>query len=348
MRASLLVVAFLMGCGGGSNDGTLPADAVGESVSEETASPTGDAEEAREGDDSVVGGETASDQQVEPEITVMPWVPSEPVDAEVVASKVEVGKVEGLAFDGVGGLFLTGSNGDIVKVAADGSSEVVGSIPKVDGFATPNLAGAAWDARWGLLVLQYSGDRLCRYTQEGGVEVVRSDLAKGPNGMVVGSDGSIYVSLSESGKVVRMSEPGGEMELVAEGLSFPNGLAQRGASEWLYVASTMPKGAVYRVNLSGELPAAAELYSDNEALTAADGLVFAPDGQLLVAAFGGGKVVAVDPEDGGIVTVVSDGPSSALGGVASLAFGRGEGFNPYCVYATNMLLGGLYRICPAL
>lgn len=290
--------------------------------------------------------DAAVQDTLEDELSVVPWVPGTPVEAQVFVGKADSGKVEGLAFDGAGGLYLTGSNGDVILAGSDGSVEVVGTVEKVDGFPTPNLAGAAYSPNWGLLLVQYSGSRMVQYTPENGTVVVRSDLDKAPNGILIGGDGAIYVTLSETGKVVRMQDPEAQLEVVAEGLSFPNGMAWDKVRNRLYVATTMPKGAVYTIDMTAALPAQPQLFSDDAALQAADGLVIAPDGHLLVAAFGAGKVLALDPQSGSVAGVVSEAPAAQMMGVASLAFGHGEGFDPYCVYATNMMVGGVLRICP--
>ncbi len=339
---ALILVAA---CGNKSEEGTPSQDMQNDLAQADTLVAP-DSIPGQDGPSEVDLGEPSD--QVTSEISVVPWVPAQPVTAEVFVDKAVVGKVEGLAFDGLGLLYLTGSLGDVLEVSADGTANVVATVPKVDGFSTANLAGAAYSQEWGLLLVQYSGNQLHRYTPEGGLELVRSDLEKSPNGLLIGGDGRIYVSLSETGKVVRLDTPDGSQALVAEGLSFPNGMAWDSVRNRLYVASTMPKGEVYTLELSGPLPVEPKLFSSHSLLSAADGLAIAPDGHLLVAAFGGGKVVALDPEDGEQAFVLTESPAMALTGVASLAFGRGEGFSAYCLFATNMLVGGVVRVCPEL
>lgn len=341
----LLLWAFLMLAVACSSDDVGPDSALGaqDQQSEDLAGQSDAAVDQRTPE--TVHDVTAS-EAYEDELSVVPWVPGSPVEAEVFVGKADSGKVEGLAFDGAGGLYLTGSNGDVILVQADGTLEVVGTVEKVDGFPTPNLAGATFTPQWGLLLVQYSGSRLLRYTPEDGVVVVRSDLDRAPNGILLGDDGAIYVSLSETGKVARMQNPQAELEVVAEGLSFPNGLAWDKARHRLYVATTMPKGAVYTLDMTSPMPIEPQLFCDDASLQAADGLTIAPDGHLLVAAFGAGKVLALDPQSGNVAGVVSEAPAAQMMGVASLAFGRSEGFDATCLYATNMMMGGVLRICP--
>ncbi|GEM_PF-2368130 len=345
MRTIIVIIACAMATSCGSESASQgPADSSSD-TSDTTAMDAS-------GDDTAASDLTNDDgpglpdaQDLEPEVSPVVWVPGTPVQAEVFLSKAQVGKVEGLAFDGQSTLYLTATNGDIIEVKADGTSSVVATVPAVDGFPSANLAGATYSPQWGPLFVQYSGDRLYSYSPQDGLKLIREDLAKGPNGILAASNGKLYISLSETGTVVELDSPDGTMRVITDSVSFPNGLAFRKATNTLYVASTMPKGEIFTLDLNSS-PATPVLYCNSSDIKAADGLVFAPDGHLLVAAFGAGKVVAIDPDDGNITAMVSQEPANALGGVASLAFGSGEGFDPTCLFATNMLMGGLLKICP--
>jgi len=88
-----------------------------------------------------------------------------------------------------------------------------------------------------------------------GMEVLLSDLAY-PNGVEVTSDGYVYVSENDGGRVRRVHSETGESMIVASGLVGPNGLVETVDGETLYVG-TCPvsygydRARVYAVHRTG-------------------------------------------------------------------------------------------------
>lgn len=268
-----------------------------------------------------------------------PWVPDAPVEAERLSDGPAFS--EGLAFDGQGGLFVSSNRGDVVRLDGAGASEVVATVPAMDG-GLPGLAGLAFHPDWGLLIAQFAG-RIHRWTEADGLQLM-AETEAGPNAFTFDGEGRLYVSLSTVAKILRFDTPEATPVEVATEVEYANGLAITADGAALFVNSYSGK-EVWRVPLDGALPATATLFSDDELLDGPDGLAWSPDGWLLVAVFNAGRVVALHP-DTGELRVVGEAPPDIMKGTASLAFGEGDGFEPRCLYMTNLLRGGVHTLCP--
>jgi sugar lactone lactonase YvrE len=330
-KRRLVIYATLLlawACGGGSGGSDTQSDATAEAVAEAVSD---------------AAAEAVAEAVAEAEVQEPPWVPATPVEAQVFIEDLPAN--EGLAFDGGGSLYVSLSAGGLLRVAPDGSYETLATVPPAPGQDQASLAGLAVHSDWGLVVAHFNGDRLHRYTSAEGLTLLRDGLASGPNGLAFDPDGRLYVSLSSSGKVVRLATPQAEPELVAEGIQYANGLAFSRDGHTLYVNATTPHSALWRVDLGGALPATPTVLAEDPLLQGPDGLALAPDGWLVAVAFTTARVVAVDPASGE-VRVVSEAPKEILGGIASPAFGAGAGFDARCLYLTNLLKGRLLRLCP--
>jgi gluconolactonase len=268
-----------------------------------------------------------------------PWLPDAPVEAQAFTD--EPGNSEGLAFDGQGGLFVSSNRGDVVRIDADGAVEVVATILPMDG-GMAGLAGVAYHPDWGVLIAQFAG-RVYRFTEVDGLQLM-AETEAGPNAFTFDGEGRMYVSLSTAAKILRFDAPDAAPVEVAAGIEYANGLAITPDGAALFVNSYSGK-EIWRVPLDGALPAAATLFSDDPIFDGPDGLAWSPDGWLLVAVFNAGKIVALHP-DSGDLRVVAEEPAAIMKGTASLAFGAGDGFDPRCVYVTNLLKGGVNTVCP--
>lgn len=296
----------------------------------------------------------ADASDLEPELaaetveTVSPWLPSAPVVAVPWLSADEAPGSEGICFDGEGRMLVTLNSGALLRVEADGSIETLATIEAVEGENSAGLAGVIWHPAWGIVVAQFTGGRLLQVTDSGEVSLLAEDIGGGPNAFVADPEGRLLLSLSEAKQVLRLSldPPGGDLhvDLLAEGITYANGMAWSQDGETLYVAQTLPGGAIWQVPMQGEPPYAPSLLSEDALLTSADGLVMSPEGALLAASFALGRIVVYDLE-AGAPHILSEEPKDLLAGVASLAFGTGQGFDRRCLYSTNLLKGGVAKIC---
>ena len=245
---------------------------------------------------------------------------------------------EGLAFDGLGSLWVGTLDGHLLRLAADGT--VAETVDLGDGLPTNGLGrgpdGAIYLARPG-------PGQIVRFVPgaAGPPSVVASGL-RAPNGLTVGPDGTIWYSESgddakRDGAVGRVVT-GGAPEVLASGIGHANGVALSLDGAWLYFAETVP-GRLHRLPLL-PTPGAAELLSDDERLTLVDGLVTGADGGVYACGFARGMILAW--AGGALHTVVED--PGLLGAVASLAFGEGPGFDPTALYATNLIQRWIVKI----
>jgi len=100
---------------------------------------------------------------------------------------------------------------------------------------------------------------------------------------------------------------------------------------------TFEEPGLWRVPVAADgTPGPPERWVEFEDLSTPDGVAIDIEGNVYVALNAVGRIDRVDPE-GDVATLV-DG----IGGVASLAFGKGD-FDPCSIYATNLFGTQLWR-----
>lgn len=199
------------------------------------------------------------------------------------------------------------------------------------------------------------------------VNVYASGL-NGPREMVVGSDGTIYVSETREGKVLALRDSDGDGQVdmrvtLVDGFREPSGLALHGAA--LYVAD---RRAVWRIGFDGETMKALPRTPVTRpgALGTGGGhitreIVFAPDGKHFYVAIGSQTNVGEDPlprasiqqfrTDGSAQATYATGLRSPVGmsfypgtndlyAVVNERFGLGAGLVPD--YFTRVVRKGFY------
>jgi len=244
--------------------------------------------------------------------------------AEGVLGKAHVGSfLEGPCLINGGDSVLVSdlAHGRILSLSAnDGMSEHV----VYDG--EPN--GLALDGRGGLIVADYRRGLLL-VDSEGEVAPVatryRMEPFLGLSDLVVSSSGALYFSDQGQsdlrrpiGRIFRWQN--GTLDLLAEGIPSPNGLALDPEEEMLYIAVTRAN-AVWRLPLlgrsAGKLGVHLQFSGGNGG---PDGLAVDADGGLAVAHYGLGRVWFIDPR--GLQDGFVDVPSGL--GTTNVAF-WGEG-----------------------
>lgn len=331
-----VVAAFaLAACGGGGDATDAGLDGAADEVFDTRADGCTEAvAEVRAEVGVAEPGETA-------DVASTPWMPEAPVEAALIA--LELTSSEGIAVDGQGRFLLT-ANDALMRLAPGGALEKLTDIPPAPGQTVVGCAGVAWHPAWGAVLAQTQGSRLHRWTEAGGLVQIADPIGGGPNGVLFDGQGRCLVSLSTDGAVVRLDTPDAAPVTIAAGIAFANGLALAPDGTALYVASTTG-GAVFRAELSGEPPYTVTRLSNDPLLSGADGLLMSPDGWLLVASWGKGRIVGLHP-DTLEARVVSDQPAGNLKFVASLAFGPGGDLDPACLFATRLHQPGLVKVCP--
>lgn len=269
------------------------------------------------------------------------WMPDQSVEASLVFPTLT--SSEGIAVDDQGRFLLT-ANDALMRLGQDGTLLTLAPIPKAPGMPNVGFAGVAWHPSWGVVLAQTMGNRLHRWTEQGGLVPLADPVGAMPNGVLFDAQGRLLVSLSQTGSVVRLDSPEASPVTIATGIPFANGLALSADGATLYVASTT-EGAVYQVPLTGALPYPASVLSNDPLLAGADGLLLSPGGWLLVAGYSKKRIAALDLATGA-TRVVSDAPPENLEFVANLAFGPGGQLDPGCLFATRLNKAGLARICP--
>ena len=324
MKAILTILVLLLAaCGTDSSnsvaDTTIPSDSTSDTIA-----PL----------DTAI--DTPGDMPTEP-----PWEftpPSTPLVPTELSSDLPA-NVEGIVFDGGGSLFLSGMDGVVHRVNSDGTVSAHASLLPIDG-AGGDVAGMARGPDGDLYVCRYSAGRIERIHGDPPTVEVFADGLDHPNSMAFASDGALWYTASGSGAdapghVGRI--PGdGAPEILIEDIVYANGLAFSPDHSWVWITSTDP-GSLLRAPLGtnglpeGEL----EIIAEGPELAVADGLAVAPDGTVFVAGFGTGRIYAW--HDDSLVTVAEAEAPPGIAGVASLAFGVGEGFSETALYATNLL-----------
>jgi len=308
--AAALLTAGAWACGGGNNDPGVDGDLDNETTSE---------------------AETVEE-------TVQCFTDLN-VGEAVVFNQADLQGCEGIAFDGLGGLFVS-SNHMVLKFAADGSFTKAADIPYAIGMA--------FDAAGDLVVADFgesfsAGDQdgvMFRIDSAGVVHTLNDGGMSNPNFVTRTPWGTYLISDDMAPEIWEMTDDG-QMALWCDQVPSPNGMVFDSSGTVLYVAVTFDDSSpIYRITVADGKPGQVALFVNLDDLKSRnDGMAMDRDGNLYVAANGKGKIVKVTP--GGQKTVVAE---SDLLTPASIAFGRGPGFDPCSIYVTELLGYRVWRI----
>lgn len=204
---------------------------------------------------------------------------------------------EGPAVDRNGHLFLVDmATGDISRVSPEGRAEIffnTGGIPN----------GAKFHENGDL----YVADRKCGIIAISPQKAVRviadryhEEKFNGPNDLVFDSQGNLYFTDPEGssaeepyGRLYRISSSG-EINCLASGLAYPNGLVLSHDERCLFVAITR-KNRILRYILDPP-PFRSYIFSQLSGGWGPDGMAFDAMGNLYVAHYGGGAVLLLNPK----------------------------------------------------
>jgi len=268
--------------------------------------------------------------------------PRYPVTAEVLVDSAFQG-AEGIAFNGEGRMFVTGSRG-LWEVWPDGSVQRLADLQSNLGLAPigdRDILIADFGPTAAIRTGPGNDDGLVlRATPEGRLDTVATGIGD-PNAILVMPDRSLLVSDDFTDKIYQVRD--GRVRVFLEGIPFPNGLALSRDGKTLYVAQIFTQivdtvlfaNQVWAVPLEDGRPAGKPtVLAWTPAEGANDGLAMDVDGRIYVAVNVAGAIWRIDPATGDTVLIAEGVPH-----VASLAFGRGA-WDRTSLYAISTFRGG--------
>lgn len=254
---------------------------------------------------------------------------------------------EGIAFGADGLLYVTTTvdgDGTIWQLDADANRVEFAKVPYALGLA-PRSEGGFAVASIGVSSPAEIDGAVYEVDAQGVATQLASGIAS-PNFVTLAPDGSVLVSDDfDDTRVFRVGAQGQVSEVLTN-VPTPNGMAYSPDGAWFYVASTFtPLGQLTRYEVDDQgLPieaSALEIMQLGPATTP-DGIAVDANGMVYVAANVPGQIWRID----GSVTELGEGElvAEGLGSPASLAFGRGPGFDPCSIYVTQLFGSQVLRV----
>ena len=330
-----LLVIVLAGCGESPN--TNPND--DEIGSSESATDT-----STQGDPTTGTSDTTSDTTSETGDPEACWTDLAFGEQAVFYQGFASGS-EGIAFGVDGRLYVTTSeagDGTLWQLDAQAGISEYAKLPYALGLA-PRSTGEFVVASIGML--NSADGAVYEVDAQGTPSVLLATGIASPNFVALAPDGSALVSDDVDTRVFRVS-PEGALSVVIEQVDSPNGMAYSPDGSLFYVASTFTQlGQLTRYEVDAQgMPieaSAIEILQLGPATTP-DGIAVDVEGQVYVAANVAGQLWRVD----GSADSLQPGELVAedLGSPASLAFGRGAGFDPCSIYLTQLFGSQVIRV----
>lgn len=223
---------------------------------------------------------------------------------------------EGIAFGKDGTLYVGTDDGDILRIASDGTHTLVAST------GDP-LAGITVAKDGTIFACAFGQNRVWTIDPQSGGASIYANVSS-PNFLVQTRRGHVIVSSTFTGNIVDVTN--GANVILASGFAFPNGLALRKRD--LYVADTA-QGTVQRLPfLDPGTLGPAQPYASG--LTFADGIAFDRPGNLFVVGFDTLFVVDALTQ---AVTAVPDDP--LFDWPSNIAFGRTTPYGKKTMFLAN-------------
>lgn len=249
---------------------------------------------------------------------------------------------EGPCFDANGVLYFTQcGSGWITRIRGGRVENYVysGSTPNGAVFSEDNVL---WIAEAGTnQLLRYDGEELVEIAGEWDGKPLQK-----PNDLVFAPDGSIYMTGPGGSNaetpigVIYHIERDGAIEVVADGMCFPNGLALTADASRLLVAETCRQRLlVFDVRDDGGLDGP-EVFAQTPGGVGGDGVALDVEGNLYVAHFGTGEIPVFSP-DGRLLDRLPAGGMKPT----NVAFGGADMMD---LYVTEVETGAIYRLRPGI
>jgi len=333
MRPLVLTAAVLAACGVAPSTSTeASSDASSSGTSTAAASSSSTQTEGTSASDASTAAPTTG-----PDDPSACWTDLAPFAQEPFYKGFANGS-EGISF-GLSGLLHVTSGAHVWTIDAEGVATMFAEVPAAVGLA--DLAdGGFIVAAFGKA--QEPDGAVYRVTPEGQASVLAVGIDD-PNFVTIAPDGSALVSDDFDTRVFRVT-PEGQVSVVLN-VESPNGMAYGPDGKSFYVASTFTAdGQLTRFDVDDAglpIEATAREILHLGTGTTPDGIAVAEDGFVYVAANLGGAVWRVD---GAAETLQPGELVAELPYPASLAFGRGPGFDPCSLYVTQLLADGVIRV----
>lgn len=249
---------------------------------------------------------------------------------EVLADGL-TGGTEGIGIS-TEGVLAVSAGPDIVRILPDGSTSPIATVGNAIGLVwwRDVLHAASWETPDGedSPAVVRLGDTLERIP----VTVAR------PNFLAVTPWDTLLISDDFDDRILEIDWEGHQAVFV-DGIESPNGMGFSPEGDALYVATTfVDPPALWRVPVSDGLPGEPAIVTTWDTGSAADGLVVAADGTVIVALNLAGELATWHPDRG------DDVIATGLPTPASLAFGDGTAFDACSLYATSLFGETVSRI----
>jgi gluconolactonase len=253
------------------------------------------------------------------------------------------GFLEGATFDRSGTLWVVDlTSGNIIRVDAAGQCHVEASTGGEPNGAKFHRDGRLFiaDKRLGVLAYDPGSDTVSVIADTYGAERIR-----GTNDLVFDASGGLYFTepygssaLEPDGRVFYLPPgPDAPLQLLVDGLAFPNGIALTPEGANVYVGEFAKKRivSVPAVNSANafDIPTVAAY---TEGGVGPDGMAVDADGNLYAAIFQGGevRVIGADRFHHGSITLPEDAGT----------FVTNVAFNADMLYITEAALGEIWRV----
>jgi gluconolactonase len=252
---------------------------------------------------------------------------------------------------------VEGGRGCVTEISADGGSRRTVAVTGEPNGLAVDADGVFWvaDTRPPALIRLEPDGPFERVLTAFGTEpfVYANDLCFGPDGKLYLTESGItdddlapggefrpdWKTVAVDGRVYRIDRRSFEIEQVAGGIRYANGLAF-GPDNALYVAETL-SGAILRYDWNGGAFGPATVFGNvndpakPDVFRGPDGMAFASDGNLYVAVYGQGDVTVLDPQGQVVRRIETPG-----NGTTNVCFGYGDSED---IYVTEYERGHLER-----
>lgn len=323
-------LSFFSYCGSDDDDDNDDDDMADDDMTDD------DVSDDDQSDDDVIDDDAVDDDAADDDVVAECWQDLAVGEKQVFADGFA--GTEGIAFSAAGEMYVS-AGGDIARVSSDGTSEPVAELTNAVGIAfTPD--GALYVCEFGTSSLPQPNDgAIYRVDPDDSLHLVVEGIPN-PNFIIYSPQDTLLVSDNMANIIYEVSA-GGVLTEWLNPIQSPNGMVYAPDRQALYVAGTFAVNSpVYRIDLdaAGE-PTGVEEIAQLDALGLPDGIAMDENGILYVTENSLGKIVRVNP-NGGETEVVAEGMLTP----ASMAFGRGEGFDPCSIYVTELVGSKIWRV----
>jgi len=254
---------------------------------------------------------------------------------------------EGIAFNGEGGLYVTGDNA-LWRVSTEGKATKICDLYSNLGLAPigdRDILVADFGPTNAFDHGKNDDGIVWRVTPEGERTKIIEKGIGDPNFILVFEDRSFLVSDDATNEIFHVASDG-SLSLFTTAVDHPNGLVLSSDGKTLYVAQIF-KGIrpividnrVWALQLENGRPTGEpRVVAETGEFGANDGLAMDSRGRIYIAANGDSKIWRLDPATGKLEVIAKKMP-----GVASLAFGQGE-FDHQSIYATSTRRGKVWQV----